>query len=213
MYRVLLADDEPSILDSLQNNIPWSEYGLEVAWTASTGRQVYDILDKCNPDIAVLDIQMPGYSGLDLSRLISEKNVQTQIIIISGYAEFSYAQKAIHYGVIGYCLKPLEYDEITKFLLRAIHNLNQYAPTLSADRFLEAIEANEQEKIEDYLCKIGFSDNPCFLAASTGEQPLSLTEGQTFSVGRDQFVYLSKVPWKKKCFPICLKPPVITGAS
>lgn len=53
---------------------------------------------------------MPGYSGLELSRIISQNKLKTQVIIVSGYAEFSYAQKAIQYGVPGYCLKPVEYD-------------------------------------------------------------------------------------------------------
>ena len=75
--------------------------------------------------VYILDIRMPGYSGLELSRIISQSKLKTQVIIVSGYAEFSYAQKAIQYGVLGYCLKPVEYDEITSLLLKAVRNLQK----------------------------------------------------------------------------------------
>lgn len=110
MYQVLLADDEPSVLESMKEHIDWEQYGTQAAYTALTGKQAYDILTTSTPDIAILDIRMPGYSGLELSRIISQNKLKTQVIIVSGYAEFSYAQKAIQYGVLGYCLKPVEYD-------------------------------------------------------------------------------------------------------
>lgn len=110
MYQVLLADDEPSVLESMKEHIDWEQYGTQAAYTALTGKQAYDILTTSTPDIAILDIRMPGYSGLELSRIISQNKLKTQVIIVSGYAEFSYAQKAIQYGVPGYCLKPVEYD-------------------------------------------------------------------------------------------------------
>lgn len=110
MHQVLLADDEPSVLESMKEHIDWEQYGTQAAYTALTGKQAYDILTTSTPDIAILDIRMPGYSGLELSRIISQNKLKTQVIIVSGYAEFSYAQKAIQYGVPGYCLKPVEYD-------------------------------------------------------------------------------------------------------
>ena len=52
-------------------------------------------------------------------------NRNIQIIIISGFAEFSYAQKALSYGVIGYVLKPIEYAELTRYLKQAVHKLDR----------------------------------------------------------------------------------------
>lgn len=70
MYQVLLADDEQSIMDSMLNHIPWAQYNMEVAYTATSGKQAYDILVNTPPDIAILDIRMPGYSGLELCRMV-----------------------------------------------------------------------------------------------------------------------------------------------
>lgn len=109
----------------MKEHIDWEQYGTQVAYTALTGEQAYDILTTSTPDIAILDIRMPGYSGLELSHIISQSKLKTQVIIVSGYAEFSYAQKAIQYGVLGYCLKPVEYDEITSLLLKAVRNLQK----------------------------------------------------------------------------------------
>ena len=123
MYHVLLADDEPSIIQSMKNAIAWDKYGMEVTYTANSGEEALNILMTNPPDIAILDIRMPGHNGLELSKYISQNELKTQVIIVSGYAEFSYAQKAIQYNVLGYCLKPVEYDEITSLLLRAVRNL------------------------------------------------------------------------------------------
>ncbi len=109
----------------MKEHIDWEQYGTQVVYTALTGKQAYDILTTSTPDIAILDIRMPGYSGLELSHIISQSKLKTQVIIVSGYAEFSYAQKAIQYGVLGYCLKPVEYDEITSLLLKAVRNLQK----------------------------------------------------------------------------------------
>lgn len=89
------------------------------------GYEAIGIAERKEIDIAILDIRMPGVNGLELCGLLKNKNTKIQIIIISGYAEFEYAQKAIGYGVVGYCLKPLEYSEISKYLLKAVHNMTK----------------------------------------------------------------------------------------
>lgn len=194
MYKVLLADDEQTILESMQQNIPWQEHGLEVAYTATTGKQAYDILLTNVPDIAILDIRMPGYNGLELCRTIFQKGLRTQVIIVSGYAEFSYAQKAIQYGVIGYCLKPVEYDELSALLLKAVLNLDAASNNVTSDDFLDAIENNDLNNILRYLQEIQYLREVYYLAASVGDVALQLPNSLTFRVGPSQYGYLSDTP-------------------
>ena len=104
MYRVLIADDEPSVTESLEKYIEWKELGLEVAGIVENGREVLDFLEQNRIDIVILDIRMPGLTGLEVCEHIHNIYEKLQIIIISGYAEFSYAERAISYGVLGYCL-------------------------------------------------------------------------------------------------------------
>ena len=196
MYKVLLADDEQSILDSMQQYVPWSQHGLEVAYTATTGQQAYDILMSKVPDIAILDIRMPGYSGLELCRIIHQKELKTQVIIVSGYAEFSYAQKAIQYGVIGYCLKPVEYDELSALLLKAVHRLRSASRDVTSDDFLEALENNDLDGVLQYLQETHYLREVYYLAASTSESALAFPNALSFRIGPSQYGYLSAAPFE-----------------
>ena len=195
MYHVLLADDEPSIIQSMKNAIAWDKYGMEVTYTASSGEEALNILMTNPPDIAILDIRMPGHNGLELSKYISQNELKTQVIIVSGYAEFSYAQKAIQYNVLGYCLKPVEYDEITSLLLRAVRNLESSSSFISASDFLEAIESNQVDMISHYLEENHFLYNNYYLASSISENPLPLADSLCFCTGTSQYGYLSHKPF------------------
>lgn len=70
-------------------------------------------------DIIITDIRMPGLNGLELCEKLHEANPNIQIILISGYADFSYAQRAIQLGVLGYCLKPVDIQYLQKLLRQA----------------------------------------------------------------------------------------------
>ncbi len=211
MYQVLLADDEQSILDSMTHHFPWDKYGAKVAYTASTGKQAYDILVTTPPDIAVLDIRMPGYSGLELSRIITLNRLKTQVIIMSGYAEFSYAQKAIQYGVLGYCLKPVEYDELASLLLKAVHNLQHSPGAFTPDDFLDAIEDNDTEKISRYLEANHIIPDSCWLASSVSETALQLPGALAFRVASSQYGYLSGAPYDEEMLNQALLSPKVQG--
>lgn len=200
MYKVLLADDEQSILDSMLHHIPWQQHGLEVVYTATNGQQAYDYLLSTPPDIAILDIRMSGYSGLELSRLIAQKKLKTQVIIVSGYAEFSYAQKAIQYGVMGYCLKPVEYEEINSLLLKAVHNLKQGSHNVTTDDFLDALENNDIRNINRYLQERHYVRDNYYLAATICDTALQIPDALSFRIGSSQYGYLSDTPLTAEAF-------------
>ena len=211
MYDVLLADDEQSIVDSMVHHFPWTQYGMRVAYTASTGNDAYNILVNTPPDVAVLDIRMPGYNGLELCRLIAQKRLKTQVIIVSGYAEFSYAQKAIQYGVLGYCLKPVEYDELPALLLKAAHNLEQTPASVTADTFLDAIEDNNIDKIRLYLEANNLFEESYYLASSVSDTALLLPGALAFRSGPSQFAYLSCCPYDESLFQNALLDAGVLG--
>lgn len=197
MYRVLIADDEPLVLDSLRESIKWHELGLEVAACASNGGEVLRVVESENIDIAVLDIRMPGISGLELCELLRRKNEDIQLIIMSGYAEFSYAERAIRYGVLGYCLKPLEYENITRFLLKAIHNLEKdKGQKVSGADLMDALEEGEKIRIEKVLSEMGFSEGKFYVVVTVGEGklPVKGKEGIAIETGRGQCGYFLVEP-------------------
>ena len=112
MLKVLIADDEEKICQLIIKLINWEEMGLKIAATASNGIEALEQAKICKPEILITDIRMPGIDGMELIRKVKEKLPDTEIIIISGYSDFSYARKAIQEGVSDYILKPVGDSEI-----------------------------------------------------------------------------------------------------
>lgn len=192
MFRALIADDESSVVQSLLCSVPWEELGIEVAGTASDGSAVLELAEKEGIDIAILDIRMPGMNGLELCSQLRKKNERIQLVIASGYAEFAYAEKAIQYGVIGYCLKPLDYMQVIRFLRRAVQNLQKDQHMIDWADLMEILERREESEIRECLAHLGFYQEKYFVAASGGERKLLALEESGISVrlGRGQWGYI-----------------------
>lgn len=193
MFQVLIADDEDSVVQSLLCSIPWEELELEVS-AVSDGAAVLEFAEQTMVDIAILDIRMPGVNGLELCHQLKKKNEQIQLIIASGYAEFAYAEKAIQYGVIGYCLKPLDYTQVTYFLRRAVQNLKKDGRTVNREDLMEVLERREGNEIRECLSQSGFYQEKYFIAVSSGERKLDTLEegGIAVRLGRGQWGYIMK---------------------
>lgn len=124
MYRAVIIDDEKWVIRSLTATIK-GQTNFEIIGEAYDGISGLELIKELKPDLAFVDIQMPGMGGLELLQISGDSNLDTLFIIISGYAEFAYAQKAMFYDAIGYCLKPFSKSE----LLDAIHKAYQYLET------------------------------------------------------------------------------------
>ena len=114
--KVVIADDEVRICQLIQALVNWEEMGMEIAGTANNGIDACEVIEKESPDILITDIRMPGCSGLELIEKIKKTKPELEIIIISGYAHFEYAQQAIRYGVGYYLLKPINKVELMGIL-------------------------------------------------------------------------------------------------
>ena len=116
MWKVLIADDEKLICKLVQALVDWEQLGMQVVATAENGLDALQLIRECNPDILITDIRMPGCNGLELIKQAKEIHPELEIIIISGYAHFEYAQSAISYGVGNYLLKPIKQHELLETL-------------------------------------------------------------------------------------------------
>lgn len=116
MYRVFLADDEMWSLVALKNVIDWAEQGFEICGEAEDGEQALKRILSLEPDLVVSDIRMPGLDGLKLLESLQEKKLRTQVLLVSGYTDFKYAQQALLYGCIGYLVKPVNEEELLLYL-------------------------------------------------------------------------------------------------
>ena len=121
--KVLIIDDEPDIREGFRHMLDWDSLGLSIIGTASSGEEALPIIRKVSPDIVISDIVMHGLSGLDVIRKTKEAGIDTSFILISGYNDFRYAQKAISLGVSDYLLKPVDKDELLEALLKILGRL------------------------------------------------------------------------------------------
>lgn len=118
MYRILLVDDEEMVLKSLKASIDWENYGFEIIGTATSVKDALEKIDKKKPEVVFTDVRMPEIGGLELLSMLKRAKPDILCVVISGYAEFAYVQKALRLEAVGYCLKPFDYDEITSYLKR-----------------------------------------------------------------------------------------------
>lgn len=134
MYKIMLADDEGIVIDSLKFIIE-KEFGKEcLVESAKTGRSVIELAEQFRPDIAVMDIQMPGINGIEAMREIRESNKNVVFIIMSAYDKFDYAKDAIKIGgVLEYITKPMERTKIVSVLNRAMQLVDNERERRSQD--------------------------------------------------------------------------------
>ncbi|MBW4085616.1 response regulator [Paenibacillus sp. S150] len=118
MYKLILAEDEEDVREGIIAQIDWESYGFEVVDQAENGREAADSIDRLLPDVVVTDIQMPFMNGLQLAEWIRSRHPNTKIIILTGYDEFEYAQKAIKLQIDEYILKPFSAQELIDVLLK-----------------------------------------------------------------------------------------------
>lgn len=106
MLKILVVDDEKQARDNMIHCINVATNGFEIIGAAADGSEALEMIRQTQPDIVLIDIQMPGISGLDVIAEARKEDLPVTFIIISSYSEFSFAQEAIRLGVFEYLLKP-----------------------------------------------------------------------------------------------------------
>ncbi|NOU63944.1 response regulator [Paenibacillus sp. LMG 31461] len=107
MFSLLIVDDHKHQVDTLAATLPWEELGISTIHKAYEGQGALAIMEMHPIDIIITDIRMPGMSGLDILEQIHESNRKIDAILLTGYAEFEYAKKAIELHAVEYLIKPV----------------------------------------------------------------------------------------------------------
>lgn len=142
MIRVIIADDEMHICRLIQVLIDWEGLGMELAGVASNGLEALSLIKKESPDILITDIRMPGCGGLELVERAHNICPNLQIVIISGYANFEYAQMVMGFGVRHYLLKPINQEE----LLGVMESLKETIEDMRKEAALYADDKESQKR-------------------------------------------------------------------
>lgn len=110
--KTLIVEDEPKIAEGICGKITSLDDDFTVVGKAYNGKEALEKIEELNPHVVFTDIAMPEMDGMELAGEIRKRNPNMLVVIVSGYSEFSYAQKAIRYGVFNYLLKPLQEDAL-----------------------------------------------------------------------------------------------------
>ena len=127
MYQAIVIDDEKWVVKSLIATIKNQDL-FEITEEFYDGLSGFEYIRTHQPALAFVDVRLPGMSGLDILQAANAEGLKTLFIIISGYAEFAYAQKAMLHNAVGYCLKPFSRSELIDSMQKAYGILQEQTP-------------------------------------------------------------------------------------
>ncbi|MBR2568117.1 MAG: response regulator [Paenibacillus sp.] len=184
--RLLIIDDEMIIRTGIQQVIDWPALGIEALLPAASAEEALERIPDELPHIVLTDIRMSGMDGLELASILHQQYPEMEIIILSGYDEFSYVQQAMREGVSDYLLKTSRPEEIIKTMLK------------SKQRITDRIEKHKRGSLGDsalrtqlleQLIKEGISESS-LLAQAVDSFQLEMPSGY------DQIIILNADGWE-----------------
>lgn len=126
MRRILIVDDEQPVASGIAHIIRRDfSSGFEIAGMADSGREAIDKVSALAPDIILMDVRMPGFSGMDAIRELRKRGSTAAFIMITAYERFEIAREAIELGVVDYLLKPVSTEALSASLAMAVTYLDQ----------------------------------------------------------------------------------------
>lgn len=145
MYKVMIIDDEAIVRMGIRTLINWKEEGFEICEEGRDGRDGLQKILEYQPELVLIDIKMPGLSGIEVIKEAREHGFNGRFIILTGHSEFDYAKSAISLGVKAYLLKPINENELLNYIK------NIYTELHVSENLLTYHKNNEEKAREDLL--------------------------------------------------------------
>ena len=143
--RVLLADDHPVVRDGIRLLIE-SDPDIVVVGEADGGREAVDLVSQLQPDILLLDMEMPDMSGIEVTRQLRTEKAAVRILALSAYDDAHYVRGLLRQGAAGYLTK----DEAPEFILEAIHGVWRGQEGWLSRRIAARLTAFSREETDDH---------------------------------------------------------------
>ena len=176
-YRILIVDDEHEIANGLRFLIDRYCRDYEIAGIAHDGREAEKLLEETEASVVITDIRMPDEDGLTMIQHVRQGGRSPHFIILSGYADFAYAQRAISLGVEEFLLKPVSVEELQKTLERVAEQISK-----------EEAETRRQQSMKEELREVYLQH---FLLKGENEESISeILQGAGFPMGGVRYVCL-----------------------
>ena len=199
--RVLIVDDEPEIAEGIAFLISrlCPGYKTDVAYDGEEGCKY--ALSK-RPDIVLTDIKMPGLDGLEMISRLKEAGLESVFVVLSGFAEFEYAKKAITLGVEEFITKPVEEEELCRVLEKAGRELLRVQETRKLVKdyvlrdFLDHGEKYDGE-MEEYLEELGISISDRLFLCIAAEAGAGEDGRQSLRLSPEEEKLMTAGPWQQ----------------
>ncbi len=125
MFRLMIADDNPHILQELSEITDWENFGFELVGTFANGKDLLDAAKENPPELVITDISMPVMDGIQLAAELNDLKANIKIVFISSYSEFDYARTALKLHIFDYILKPVRLNQLLDITGRVLDELRQ----------------------------------------------------------------------------------------
>ncbi len=187
--KIFIVDDEKPVIEGLSVVIRKRLPELTIAGTASAGREAIERVATAKPDILLLDVKMPGLTGLDALREIRKADTDVATIMLTAYERFDIAREAFELGVFDYLVKPASQDLLVSTIRAAMENLR-----VKRERRDEAMAFREKFELAKPFLRSSF----VALAIADEADPASLDElAGILGLANRQFVvvaYEERIP-------------------
>lgn len=155
--RLLIAEDQSMLRDAMATLL-LMEDTIDEVLQAKNGKEAMDILTSSSVDVAILDIEMPKATGLDVLEFIRNKGISCKVIIVTTFKRAGYFERAIKNNVDAYVLKDRSIDELMKTINNVLAGNKEYSPELMENIFTNHNPLSNQEKILLVKVKEGLSN-------------------------------------------------------
>ena len=155
--RLLIAEDQSMLRDAMATLL-LMEDSIDEVLQAKNGKEAMDILTSSSVDVAILDIEMPEATGLDVLEFIRNKGISCKVIIVTTFKRAGYFERAIKNNVDAYVLKDRSIDELMKTINNVLAGNKEYSPELMENIFTNHNPLSNQEKILLAKVKEGLSN-------------------------------------------------------
>ncbi len=157
MIKVLVAEDEKPLLRGIKKLVEEIDPRFTVTKCAVNGKEAIEYLSANPVDVVFTDINMPLVDGLSLMEYLAGEHPETVIVVISGYNDFEYAQKAIRSGAKEYLLKPIVKDELAAILKRISESFESSKLDMEKNRLQNAVYLGKQENLQEEKVQIAYA--------------------------------------------------------
>lgn len=170
MTNVLIIDDQKNIREGMLAML--SQFPLEIdhLYCAANGLEGLQLLRRYDIQLVITDIRMPDMDGLELMAAAKEERLQTDFVIVSGYGEFAYAQKAIELGAKGYLLKPVKREELHTVARHVLQDAKTRQELSNNIQHL-SLRARETDRKELYMFMLGASYDEAWIRQTEQQNP------------------------------------------